>query len=795
MKPVLAPIADDAMEFGGNANPVVTSMQIDNTRKMFELLINNIYSEKEKTVVRELMANAFDAHVSANKSDIPIDVWLPTPIAPNFVVRDYGIGMSDEFVKKLYSRVGYSTKTESNDETGTFGVGSKSPLSISDTFMLKCFDDTGVRTYTIVVPPDSGIPQIIDGFHSYSTGEREYGVEVTVPVGKASISGFVEGLREQHFAWFDKPVNFKGVGATEYEQYESITKLVDGMYLGNLKEEHAHNYQDSYVRQGAAVYPLNLHKLGAPAWFLLDFAKCEVIKQLGTAKRKVLFDIPIGTANVTAAREHLSYDDGSCDNLAKHISLVMDKFMETLEQVVFPFTTAYEAFDKLVAYFLPEGERENIVELTYLSKALMPWIGNLARERFDGHGDIQLGANLKCDSIEGVALSMFPCHVSNYINIAQRCDGLDIKIPSITYIFPRGTPEWRQKIDRHSRTVIPNAQRTGTRVPVNVIQCGKTNIARVKAWFTERNLDRYIFTHDDIGEPAPPKPLTKRYSVKDVIKWENAGWGSNKVTADFTEPAYYVVANGKQGANWKYWINDSSLLLENPNAVESWRDYNAFSALLKSELFDDTLPVYRLTVSQLKSVTKKGAWIDLVTHVRDKVELVLEANPHIVQNYRGMNFWQVGLYELFEASFICADEYAIKVVNELSRADTSFAAVAAWSQHNVAHLNKYDNRTRRNDLLHALCRVLGIKFESFVPDGVLEKMNAKYTALASIAPHIYKDKWKHVYYYVAGMSLHEPSVPFFDVNLIPGLRETTREFMVARGLISGIPLNELTEAA
>src|SRR5688572_12157070 len=71
--------------------------------RMFKSLLKSIYSEQEKTVVRELMANGFDSHQRAGCPDREIEVHLPTSLDPTFIVRDFGVGMSHDFVMGLYS--------------------------------------------------------------------------------------------------------------------------------------------------------------------------------------------------------------------------------------------------------------------------------------------------------------------------------------------------------------------------------------------------------------------------------------------------------------------------------------------------------------------------------------------------------------------------------------------------------------------------------------------------------------------------------------------------------------------
>jgi hypothetical protein len=57
---------------------------------IFNVLRNQLYSDKELAVVREYSANAYDAHVQKGISDRPFEVNLPSRLDPFFKVRDFG---------------------------------------------------------------------------------------------------------------------------------------------------------------------------------------------------------------------------------------------------------------------------------------------------------------------------------------------------------------------------------------------------------------------------------------------------------------------------------------------------------------------------------------------------------------------------------------------------------------------------------------------------------------------------------------------------------------------------------
>ena len=87
---------------GGNQKTQSSGMQntaefsIKVTAKSFGVLINGLYSNKIRAVIRELSTNAYEAHQLVNKENVPFDVKLPTRFDNNFVIRDYGPGLSED---------------------------------------------------------------------------------------------------------------------------------------------------------------------------------------------------------------------------------------------------------------------------------------------------------------------------------------------------------------------------------------------------------------------------------------------------------------------------------------------------------------------------------------------------------------------------------------------------------------------------------------------------------------------------------------------------------------------------
>ena len=114
---------------------------------ILDMFADKVYSHKERAVIRELACNAHDSHVMAGTTDVPFEVHLPTQLEPWFSLRDYGTGLPDDDIANIYGAIGVSTKRDSNEVIGCFGIGSLSPYSLCDSFTVKSYLDGIVRTY------------------------------------------------------------------------------------------------------------------------------------------------------------------------------------------------------------------------------------------------------------------------------------------------------------------------------------------------------------------------------------------------------------------------------------------------------------------------------------------------------------------------------------------------------------------------------------------------------------------------------------------------------------------------
>lgn len=320
-----------------NATPAFVSgaqesarLQIEANGKAFKELISGIYSDKTYAIARELIANAWDAHVLAGNENTPFDLHLPTVFDPTFSIRDYGTSMDHNTVMTLYRTLFRSTKDDpnspdSNKFVGKFGLGSKSPFAYTDAFQLTTFLDGIQRVYDIYF--NAGAP-MISLFLEVETDEPN-GVLITFPVEAKDVDDFARAAARAMEPLVLRP-NLTGRKVDVPERSVLFSglgwKLLDGTF-SDVAE----------ALQGTVLYPLRFASI----------PNCPVhLKPLIEAPLRIEFEI--GQLDVTTSRENLSYDDLTTANILTRLEEIVTDIKAKVEAELASHST-YFAWSQ--AYF------------------------------------------------------------------------------------------------------------------------------------------------------------------------------------------------------------------------------------------------------------------------------------------------------------------------------------------------------------------------------------------------------------------------------------------------------------
>lgn len=281
--------------------------QIEANGKAFRTLIDGLYSNKIRSVIRELSSNARDSHIEANQ-DRPFEVYLPTSLDPVFRVRDFGVSLDHKGVMELYTRLFKSTKETTNDLTGQLGLGSKSPFAYTDTFSVVAYLD-GVRRVYVAYLETDGVPCITHV--SDEPSSEPQGLEVSFPAKSADLGSFQVEARYVMLGYRPEEVTF--IGMDRKQAVPVMSSDTWALYHSQDAVQRSYNVE-ALVRMGSVVYPQSV-------------AAVRKISQSYT----LIVDIPIGSAEVTASRESLSMDDDTRQTIRRAVEEAEAEVVKIIE--------------------------------------------------------------------------------------------------------------------------------------------------------------------------------------------------------------------------------------------------------------------------------------------------------------------------------------------------------------------------------------------------------------------------------------------------------------------------------
>ena len=283
------------IEVVGDIKEFKTSIDPKNLEFITTLLSSNLYSDPEQSFIREIVSNAWDSHVEAGTTDIPVIVkFSRNGDYYSVTIRDYGVGLSPERFQEIYCNIGSSTKRESNEFIGGFGIGKYSSLACSSTVYITSFYEGKAYYYVMV---KSGNSITINLLMEQVTQEKN-GVEVTIknitdiePYNKALQyiiffpNVYINGAKDALKINEAKIKRFNNLAA------ESIT-IPSKLLLGNV------------------LYPVQKYHLNYEAREFLDN-----IRDTG-----IVIKFDVGEINITPNRENVIYTSDTIKKIEDRIT-------------------------------------------------------------------------------------------------------------------------------------------------------------------------------------------------------------------------------------------------------------------------------------------------------------------------------------------------------------------------------------------------------------------------------------------------------------------------------------------
>lgn len=292
-------------EYAGDIQENKVGIDLKNIDFITSLLTSNLYSKPVESFFRETVSNAYDSHVEAGTEDpilILIDGSNASSSGYQVSIRDYGTGLSPERFDLIYRNIGSSTKRDSNDFIGMFGIGRFAALSCADEATVTSYYN-GTKYSYIMYKNGRGIN--IDKI-SETKGDYKNGLEVSVCI-KTSYFSMRDAINQ---LCFFPNIHVEYSGEYNYVLSSAIPEFNNRTVHEAPGFSTCNILSKSYYRVGNVLYPVD-----EGTWAGL-YGLC--------------LNLEIGSVDITPNREALQFTPRTKDAISKAITVAKKSIADAI---------------------------------------------------------------------------------------------------------------------------------------------------------------------------------------------------------------------------------------------------------------------------------------------------------------------------------------------------------------------------------------------------------------------------------------------------------------------------------
>lgn len=312
-------------DFGG----VQSKIDEKDFSKLYTIL-SGLYKNIYESIIREYASNAWDSHKDAGCENKPIMIKLDSD---ELIIQDYGIGMTSDTLENVYFNFLNSTKSDSNDFLGAFGLGSKSALSYTHTMFVESIKDgmlnkymfskesTGIPEYTLLVQEET---------------DAGNGTKITIPLKQGDAIYFSRAIVSQ-LTYFPNVYVIDDITPfnNDYKLYEGKNFIATDANTNNITK----------ICLGCVNYPID--------WDELGFSN--------PLRIPVALKFNIGDLPVIPSRESIEYNKGVADIIKKKLDAACDEITKIYEK---EGSLEYDNLKQYIDYLNSTNSISRKVELT-----------------------------------------------------------------------------------------------------------------------------------------------------------------------------------------------------------------------------------------------------------------------------------------------------------------------------------------------------------------------------------------------------------------------------------------------
>ena len=293
---------------------------------VLDIIFEKLYTDPIAAAIRETCSNAWDAHLVVGKGDVPFEVTLPNDFDKEFIVRDYGPGMSEQEIFTVARMAGKSTKKGTNKQKGMFGLGFKAPHAYTSAFTIVSRNGGRKITYSSYRNAEKRyrIAKMLDeDVELNDDGTPCTGLEIRIPVQNQDVSEFKSEMQRLLRYYDPLPINNAGV-----QKMEGGFMLPETNVRVMTPRHHAdayHSYSTTLtVVMGNVPYEVSNKALRESA------TQNDVLQSRLLSKARLVLYAEIGDVQPNPSREGLNLSDQTLKWVKDKVAAAKDEFARVL---------------------------------------------------------------------------------------------------------------------------------------------------------------------------------------------------------------------------------------------------------------------------------------------------------------------------------------------------------------------------------------------------------------------------------------------------------------------------------
>jgi hypothetical protein len=290
---------------------------------IFDILRSKLYSNPILAVCREISCNARDAHREVGKFDVPIHIHLPFGLEPVYKIRDEGLGISPDRMENVFINYTASTKRNDNVFCGGFGLGCKTPFSVSDQFTIETIHE-GIKYNYVCFIDETKIGKL--ALLNKVPTDQPSGTEISIPVKHADFNFFRSYTEQSCRHWDVKPVITGGT-----IQWQTLDKVLEGEGWA-IAATNDYNRVAKLIIDGIE-YPLEL----------TDLRKYADPKLIDASRGIFVMYFNVGELSLSANREQIFLDKPTQEKIRTRLDSITKVLKKQVDDKIQAYPSLWDA--------------------------------------------------------------------------------------------------------------------------------------------------------------------------------------------------------------------------------------------------------------------------------------------------------------------------------------------------------------------------------------------------------------------------------------------------------------------